>query len=580
MLTDTGPTVKGAAMGAESFELESETIGALPIVNWFLDRMGIDGMLARFLPHDDARLRLAPAAVIGIVLRNILIGHRPLYALGEWAEPFCESVLGLAPGDVAALNDDRVGRTLDRLFDADRASMITDIVLSVFTGFGVETNQLHNDSTTVTVTGNGYPGGGGERGGKRIVKPAFGHNKDHRPDLRQLLFVLTVSADGAVPIAYRVEDGNTSDDVTHIPTWDQLSSVVGRTDFLYVADSKLCSKEAMGHIAARGGRFVTVVPHGRKEDTWFREWAQTHAPAWVEADRRKGPRLGDPDEIWRTFEAPCPSVDGYRVIWAHSSAKAARDASSRAARVEKGLRAVDEVRERLASPKSRLRTRVAAEEAASAALAAAGATRWVGCTVTESTEETFTQERRGRPGANTRYRKATRPVFTVTAKVDAEKVAYDAATDGCFPLVTNDADMTPKDVLAAYRYQPNLERRHHMLKGPQAVAPVFLETPHRIEALFVCHFLAMLTEAVIEREIRASIAAEASGGLPIYPEFRNCPAPSAPRIFEIFNGVQSHRLMEGNQVVRVFEPKLTELQRKVLDLLHVPHAVYAEATRT
>ena len=81
-----------------------------------------------------------------------------------------------------------------------------------------------------------------------------------------MLFVLTISADGAVPIAYRVKDGNTSDDTTHVPTWDELVSLVGAPGFLYVADSKLCSKEAMGHIASHDGRFVTVIPHGRKED--------------------------------------------------------------------------------------------------------------------------------------------------------------------------------------------------------------------------------------------------------------------------------------------------------------------------
>src|SRR5664279_5132099 len=76
--------------------------------------------------------------------------------------------------------------------------------------------------------------------------------------------------------------------------------------------------------------------------------------------------------------------------------------------------------------------------------------------------------------------------------------------------------LTPAQVLAAYRYQPNLERRHHMLKGPQQVAPVFLENAHRIEALLLCHFLAMLTEALIEREIRNSMKTQALTGIPLY----------------------------------------------------------------
>jgi transposase len=561
----------------ERFTLESESVGALPIVNWFLSRMGIDGCLERFVPHNDGRLRLAPAAVVGVVLRNIIVGRRPVYAIGEWAKPFNAGLLGLLPGEAAAFNDDRVGRMLDRLFDADRATMITETVLFVVREFEVALDQLHNDSTTVTLTGADYPGGGEARGGKAVVKPAFGHNKDFRPDLRQLLFVLTVSADGAVPIAYRVLDGNTPDDVTHIPTWDELRALVGSADFVYVADSKLCSKEAMGHITSNHGRFVTVIPHGRKEDTWFRDWAQTHAPAWEEAERRPGARIGDPDDVWRTFEAPVPSTDGYRVVWVHSSPKAARDAASRAARVEAGLAAVEAVQARLESPKTRLKTKVAAEAAAKAVVSDAGAARWVGFTVTESIETDFRQETRGRPGSATRYRRSDKAVFRVAAQIHAEVVAYDAATDGCFPLITNDKEMTPAEVLAAYRYQPNLERRHHMLKGPQLVAPVFLESPHRIEALLLCHFLAMLTEALIEREARASMKAERLAGIPLYPEFRNCPAPSAPRILEIFSDVQRHRLMSGEDVVQVFEPQLTPLQRKVLDLLHVPAAAYKSA---
>ena len=559
----------------EPFTLRSQKLGCLPIVNFFLARIGLAEHLGSYLPTDDARLRLAPAAVIAVLVRNIVAGHRPVYALGEWANPYDPAVLGLAPGEVELLNDDRVGRTLDRLFDTDRASLITATVLTMIREFSIDTTQLHNDSTTVTVTGN-YPDADGRpRGGKPTPAILYGHNKDYRPDLLQLLFILTISADGAVPIAYRVADGNTPDDVTHIPTWDQLNTLVGKPGFLYVADSKLCSKQAMGHIHAHGGRFVTIVPHGRREDTWFRDWAQTHAPAWTEARRAPGNRQTDPDRIWRTFEAPTPSVDGYRVIWVHSSSKASRDASARAARIEAGLAAIDAVQARLASPKTRIKTTVAAEQAATAALTTAGATRWVGFTLTETTEVSHHQENRGRPGAATRYRRTEKQVFTVTAKIQAEKVAYDAVTDGAFPLITNDTTMTGAEVLAAYHYQPNIERRHHLLKGEQDVAPVYLETAHRIEALLLCHFLAMLTEALIEREIRTAMSDQGLTGIKLYPELRNCPAPSAPRILQIFNDLARHQLINADgHIMQTFEPQLTDLQQQVLDLLHTPTNVY------
>lgn len=67
---------------AERFTLRTQTLGCLPIVNHFLDRMGVGARLATYLPKGDARLRVAPATVIGVVVRNIVVAHRRVYALG------------------------------------------------------------------------------------------------------------------------------------------------------------------------------------------------------------------------------------------------------------------------------------------------------------------------------------------------------------------------------------------------------------------------------------------------------------------------------------------------------------------
>src|SRR6266542_544424 len=107
------------------FGLRTQTLGALPVVNHFLDRIGLGDALEAGVPADDRRLRLAPAAVLGIVVRNLLIDREPVYALREWAAPFAPSLLRLGPAAVALLNDDRVGRSLDRLFDADRGALLT-----------------------------------------------------------------------------------------------------------------------------------------------------------------------------------------------------------------------------------------------------------------------------------------------------------------------------------------------------------------------------------------------------------------------------------------------------------------------
>ena len=446
------------------FGLVSRTLGGLPIINHVLDRLGLPALLAQAMPGRDARVKLPPAAAIRVVVTNLVVGREPLYGLGEWAARHDPRLLGLSEGQIGVLNDDRVGRALEKLFDADRGSLLTAVVLRAISEFGVDTAQLHNDSTSVSVHGVYAEAVGTPRAGKPTPVITFGHSKDHRPDLKQLVWILTVSADGAVPLAYRLADGNTNDDPTHVPTWDSLAALLGRTDFLYVADSKLCSRPAMDHIAGRGGRFVTVLPRTRSEDRAFREHIQTHTPTWTEATRRPGARLADPDEVYATTPAPLPSAEGHRIVWVHSTAKARRDAAARQARIEAGVAALEALTAKLAGPRNRIKTRDTLDAAATNALLEAHAEKWVTFTVTETITKTYKQERQGRPGPDTRYREIATTRFALHADIALDQIAYDAASDGAFPLITNDRDLTDAEVLAAYRYQPNLERRHHLLK--------------------------------------------------------------------------------------------------------------------
>ena len=558
------------------FGLVSRTLGGLPIVNQMLDRLGLPALLADALPAPDARLKLAPAAAIRLAVTNLVLGREPLYGLGEWAARHDPTLLGLTDEDLAVVNDDRVGRALEALFDADRASLLIGVVLRAISEFDIDTTQLHNDSTSISVHGAYRDAVGTVRGGQPTVAITFGHSKDHRPDLKQLVWILTVSADGAVPMAYRLADGNTTDDPTHVPTWDGLVDLLGRSDFLYVADSKLCSRDAMGHIAGGGGRFVTVLPRSRAEDGAFRDHLQTHAPVWTEAVRRSGARLGDPDEVYSTTPALLRSAEGYRITWAHSTAKASRDAATRQARIEAGVAALEALDARLAGPRSRFKTRVAVEQAATTALNDTHAHRWVTFTVTETITKAYKQERAGRPGAATRYREILTSGFGLQTDIALDRVAYDAASDGCFPLISNDRDLTDAQVLAAYRYQPNLERRHHLLKSVQDAAPVLLHNAARIEALFCCQFLALLISALIEREVRTGMRQAALNNIPLYPEFRDCKAPSTERILEIFGTLARHELHRDGTHVQTFEPELTAQQQQILELLGMSPSAYTQ----
>ena len=116
------------------------------------------------------------------------------------------------------------------------------------------------------------------------------------------------------------------------------------------------------------------------------------------------------------------------------------------------------------------------EDAAKAAIADAGGSRFLRFEIKDEVVPKYRQERRGRPGPNTAYRRIEHHHFLLTWSTDAEAVAFDAASDGCFPMVTNDTEMTEAEVLAAYKRQPRLERRHATLKGVIEAAPIELKS--------------------------------------------------------------------------------------------------------
>lgn len=552
-----------------SLALESRNVAGLPLVNSILDRLGFDRLLAKAIPPGG---RLDAAQALGVLVRNISLHDRqPLYTHAEWARQVEPSLVGLKSGQADLLNDDRVGRALDRLFDADRAALMTELVLRTLREFKVDVDQLHNDSTTLTLTGEYRGADGKELRGNPTLHVTYGHNKDHRPDLKQLLFVLTVSADGAVPVHYRAMDGNTNDSRTHIDTWEILRKVAGRPDFLYVADCKLCSKASLEHIAKRGGRFITVLPRNRREDRWFRQFVQVNEPPWEEAVRRPNPRrCSGPEDVWKVVEAQLPSKEGYRIVWVWNSLMALEQDEGRQARIEKGWLGIERLETKLRGKRCRLRLREKVEEAAAKILKEAGADRWVRVEITERKEPVFRQQKRGHPGPNTKYLRNERLRFSAVARVKEEVIAVDARTDGMFPLISNCRDLSLKQILEAYKFQPKLEKRHEQLKSVQDMAPVWLKNVARIEAVLFLYFVALLIHALIERELRQGMARENVESLPLYPEERECRAPSTQRILELFAQLQRHRLRKRGSLVQVFEPELGKLHKKVLALMGIP----------
>jgi hypothetical protein len=154
---------------------------------------------------------------------------------------------------------------LSRLFDADRASLLTGLVLDAVEAFDIDLSRLHNDSTSLKLSGAYEQADGRERGGKPTPAVKHGFSKDHRPDLKQLVWILSVTADGAVPIAFRVADGNTADVTTHIATWDTLVELTAAaTSSTSPTPSSRRSTTSPTSTPAPGGCSPCCPPHAPK----------------------------------------------------------------------------------------------------------------------------------------------------------------------------------------------------------------------------------------------------------------------------------------------------------------------------
>lgn len=556
--------------------LRSRCIGALPIINQMIERCGLRQILWRHLPAEDSRHRVDTATAILLMVRNILISREPLYGVGQWAASFVPELLELRDDQLKSLNDDRVGRALDRLFDAKFPALVMDITRHVVRQFDLDLSELHNDSTTVRFFGQYDEFEQPQvRRGKLTAAIRQGHSKDHRPDLKQLLYILTLTDDGGVPVYFTTDDGDKNDDQTHVPTWDLLHQLTGCADFLYIADCKLASAENLAHITRNGGRFITILPKNRSESRAMTATLldQPDSLRWMLLYEAK-----DSDGLlqhrFKTLREEQLTADGYRLLWIHSMAKAISDDAGRMKAIQKTMDDLTKLRVRLQSPRSRMRQRSRVSQEVDAIFDRRG-TR--GLLHVEIIEEEEVKLKHRKPGSRTtkaEYVCNVKPRFDVSWQVDAKQLERARRADGVFPLITNDRQMTAEEVLRAYKRQPLIEKRFSQFKSDFHVAPVYLKEISRIESLLCVYFMALLLQTLIERELRRAMAEADLESLPLYPEARPCRRPTTRRVIDSMESLSRHRLTTEDGTHQDLYTDPTPIQTKLIQLFRIPPATY------
>ena len=552
--------------GTRNTRLQKAFVGAHPLIAYYIEKLNIPDIFRSYVPSDK-RLIVSVADCVQVLIHNILTQHMALYKLPEWLQTIDLSSLKLNAANSAQFNDDRIARTLDSIYKSNRKQILFRIALRSIKIFELSTSAIHHDTTTVKLCG-AYSSWQNE------PKADRGHSKDHRPDLKQLVLGLNVTGDGAVPISHEVFSGNRSDDSIHISNWEHLRGLLQSTEFIYTADSKLCTDKNLSHMEFYDGQYITIMPRTWKEDQQFREKAQAGKVRWRLIYQHPSSR--HPDSVidkYSTTALQFLNKNTRRIVWIKSSQKAEADRIVRSERIQNSFEALKILNTKI--NRRKLKRRRDIQRAVRQILQEHKTTPLISWKLDKRIVTTSQYVATGRP-TKTSARKVIRQTeFCIKWSLDPKEISRQSRTDGVFPLITNNMDKSAAEVLKTYKFQSFLENRHSQLKSVLQIAPVFLKKPPRVLALVDIVVLSLVVATLMERDLRKAMLRNKIESLPVYPEQRECKYPTTQSIIRVFSDVEKFEVRDKDgKENEYFPPALSQLQKQILDLMEVPQNIF------
>lgn len=545
----------------EHFDTQFSQVGVLPMVKHFMEGLDLLNLFTKYVPATTGSYA-DHAESLCILTANIICDNKPLYKVSEWLSQYSDGIVG-EPVHAKLFNDDRLARGLSALFNADRHSLLTEISSNAIVTHNLLTDEIHNDSTSVTFIGK-Y-----DHADPEAVKLKHGHNKDFRPDCKQIVFGLNITADGHVPLSYKLFDGNTTDDVTHIPNWNALRTLLQKEDFIYVADCKLCSVQNLRHISGNGGFFITIVPKGRTEVKQFYEHLKENDVPWKEAFSVEKSRKKGEINTYKTYE-PELTKESFRIIFIHSSSKREDDEGIRRKKIDNAVKKLEEL-----SPKlNAYHLKTPKEIKAAVDSICKEIKAFIDVKIVTKRKQVQVQISPGRRSlTKSVFRNKWEFTYSIQWELNKDAIYEASRIDGIFPLITN-TSLCASEVLRKYKNQPFLEKRMYTKKTVLEVAPVFLKKEKRIEAMLFLYFVALMIVSLIERKIRMNMANEEIEKLPILPQGMNAKKPTWNNIRYFYRNVHYSQIIRDGLCIQAAVKGLNGLHELINRLLEIPNSVY------
>lgn len=506
----------------------------LGIINLINERLGIDS---------DEKVT-AGEAVAAMIINGLGFTDRPLSLTPQFFEN-CPLEL-LFGRKIAAdeLNRFKLARTLDRIFDYGCDTLFAELSMSACKQEGVDTRFGHHDTTSYSMTGQHLPDEGAE-----AVTVTYGHSKDHRPDLKQVVQEMMVSQDGNVPMLCKVWDGNTSDSEIFQKRSAALVEAfkTGDGPKILVADSKLYSKANMENLVQLP--FITRIPDSI--NVVREKMIQAISDGkWADYDEKRQ---------FCSYKVNHYDVEQTWIVVKSTDAnERAQETVDRLCEKER-----KEIEKELFHFQAQLFT--CAEDAKCDL--EKKAKKWDYHTLDSlATEECKSFTTKGRPKKDAiadqvRYR------IVASVKVDDEARKSSAEQKSCFVLATNAVgeDLSVAEAMAAYIKQGStIERGFGFLKGQTFfTSSLFLKKASRIEGLLTIMTLALLVYSIAQRRMRSALKI-AEETLPNQIK-QPTASPTLRWVFQLLDGVNRVIVRVGDEIQQIWQG-ISELRSKILSL--------------
>lgn len=556
-------------MQALSPTIEVYPVHHLPILKAYADQLGLVSLINHYVPTE---MEVDAGTVVLALVLDTLSGRSPLYRLEEF---FAQQDTALLLGKALppqALNDDTVGRVLDRLYDFGTIRLFTACAVRAAMRFGLERRYVHFDTTSRSVWGE-YQYAETQ---DLPLQVTDGYSKDKRPDLKQFI-LSTLCVDRAVPIWGKLDDGNASDKTLNTTVLSEIAHILAHYDvqpgaFIYVADAALVTED---NLAALGDTlFITRLPAtysecGRviAEAVARNQWEEVGGLAQTPPTKRR------PGTFYKVAEAKVTLYGKpYRAVVVHSSSQDQRRQQHLARELQASMATLEATRREVAQQEYAC---LADAEAAAAKLRTVQSAYHR----LEAMVEEHPKYGPGRPSSKRpRVVKALRYGLQVTVHERSEMIARKTQETGCFVLLTNVStagEMAHRsgDVLRAYKEQHGIEQNYGFLKDPLIVNSLFLKKPERIEALGLVLLLALLLWRLVERTLRVHV--ETTGKPLTGWDKKATQKPTAFMMMTKFAGVIVIKVGDQRQLAH----PLSAVQQQYLMALRVP-ATYFTALQS